>query len=273
MKRIGWINGKWRKAKDLKLPIADRGINLSDGIFETILILNRRPILLEKHLNRWKKNACIMGMKNPPKENWLRYLIEIGIKKANIKNGSFRLNWSRGLSENRGIEISTEEDLSRYFFWLIINPGEPSFDPVSTIISTNEKRNPYSKLSIRKTFNYGQSIQSRREAREKGFDDALLLNVEGNICCGTTANILVKRQNNWLTPALNTGCLPGIMRQRGIDLDIIKETIIEVTPDDYDEWFLINSLSCHPIHKINTKELKISTNPKEFWLSLLESKK
>ena len=269
MKRIGWINGKWRKAKDLKLPIADRGINLSDGIFETILILNRRPILLEKHLNRWKKNACIMGMKNPPKENWLRYLIEIGIKKANIKNGSFRLNWSRGLSENRGIEISTEEDLSRYFFWLIINPGEPSFDPVSTIISTNEKRNPYSKLSICKTFNYGQSIQSRREAREKGFDDALLLNINNEICCGSAANLIIKRGQKFLTPRLSSGCLPGIMRGIGIENGLIKESDISPQPLDGDKWFLINSLSCHPIKLINEIKLEICPNTQLFWESLI----
>ena len=28
---------------------------------------------------------------------------------------------------------------------------------------------------------------------------------------------------------------------------LIKETLIEATPRDNDEWFLINSLSCHPI--------------------------
>jgi 4-amino-4-deoxychorismate lyase len=63
------------------------------------------------------------------------------------------------------------------------------------------------------------------------------------------------------------------MRQRGIDLNIIKETLIEATPSDNDEWFLINSLSCHPIQKVNTKGLKITTNPKDFWLTLLKSKK
>ena len=62
------------------------------------------------------------------------------------------------------------------------------------------------------------------------------------------------------------------MRQRGIDLNIIKETLIEAKPKDDDEWFLINSLSCRPIQKVNQKELKISTNPKDFWLSLLKSK-
>ena len=59
------------------------------------------------------------------------------------------------------------------------------------------------------------------------------------------------------------------MRQRGIDLSIIKEAILEKTPEDDDEWFLINSLSCRPIRKINQQELKVSTNPEEFWLRLL----
>jgi 4-amino-4-deoxychorismate lyase len=141
------------------------------------------------------------------------------------------------------------------------------------MISQTERRNSFSRLSYCKTFSYSQGIQARLEAKNAGFNDAILLNSQGEICCATTANILVKRENNWLTPPSNSGCLPGIMRQRGIDLNIIKETLIEAKPKDNDEWFLINSLSCRPIQKINKKELKISTNPKEFWLSLLKSKK
>ena len=117
---------------------------------------------------------------------------------------------------------------------------------------------------------YITSSLAKTEAVKSGFDEALLLNSQGEICCATTANILVKRNNNWLTPKSSSGCLPGIMRQRGIDLNIVKEKLIEATPQDNDEWFLINSLSCRPIQKINKKELKISTNPKEFWLSLLK---
>ena len=113
-------------------------------------------------------------------------------------------------------------------------------------------------MSYCKTFSYNQGIQARIEAKKAGFNDAILLNSQGEICCATSANILVKRENNWLTPPSNSGCLPGIMRQRGIELNVIKEALIEGTPKDNDEWFLINSLSCRPIHKINKKDLKIS---------------
>ena len=271
-KKLGWISGHWGIFKDLKVPINDRGLNFADGIFETILILNGVPQLLDEHLNRWEKSANILEMNPPPSKEWLISLVEDGINRAQLNNinGVIRINWSRGESEQRGIDISKT---SFHSFWLEIDSYQPDFESISTMISQTERRNSFSRLSSCKTFSYNQGIQARLEAKNAGFNDALLLNSQGEICCATTANILVKRENNWLTPPSNSGCLPGIMRQRGIDLNIIKETLIEATPRDNDEWFLINSLSCHPIQKINTTKLKITTNPKDFWLTLLKSKK
>ncbi len=270
--KLGWINGHWGVFKDLRIPINDRGLNFADGIFETILILNGIPQLLNEHLNRWEKSASFLEMNPPPSKEWLISLIQDGINRAQLKNvnGVIRINWTRGESKQRGINVS---QTSNHNFWLEIDSYQPNFESISTMISQTERRNSFSRLSYCKTFSYSQGIQARLEAKNAGYNDALLLNSLGEICCATTANILVKRNNNWLTPPSNSGCLPGIMRQRGIDLNIIKESLIEATPKDNDEWFLINSLSCRPIQKINNNELITSTNPKEFWLKLLKSKK
>ena len=269
--KLGWINGHWGIFKDLKVPINDRGLNFADGIFETILIWNGIPQLLDEHLNRWEKSAHILEMNPPPSKEWLMTLIKDGINRSQLNNvnGVIRINWTRGESKQRGIDVN---QTSLHGFWLEIDSYQPNFESISTMISQTEKRNSFSRLSYCKTFSYSQGIQARIEAKNAGFNDALLLNSQGEICCATTANILVKRNNNWLTPKSSSGCLPGIMRQRGIDLNIIKETLIEATPKGSDEWFLINSLSCHPIQKVNDKELKILTSPKEFWLGLLTSK-
>ncbi len=267
-KKLGWIDGQWGIFKDLKVPLNDRGLNFADGIFETILILNGIPQLLNEHLNRWEKSANILGMNPPPSREWLLSLINDGINRSQLNNlnGVIRINWTRGESKQRGIDIS---NTSLHGFWLEIDSYQPSFESISTIISQTERRNSFSQLSYCKTFSYNQGIQARIEAKNAGFNDALLLNSHGEICCATTANILVKRKNKWLTPKSDSGCLPGIMRQRGIDLNIIQEAHIEPYPQDNDEWFLINSLSCHPIQNINKKEMKISTNPEEFWMKLL----
>ena len=102
------------------------------------------------------------------------------------------------------------------------------------MVSTHEQRNASSRLSQCKTFSYNQSVQVRREAQDSGNDDGILLGTNGLISCGTTANILVKRKGEWLTPRLTSGCLPGIMRQRGIHLKIIKEAVIEASPQNGD---------------------------------------
>ena len=170
-------------------------------------------------------------MNPPPSKEWLISLIEDGINRSKLNNvnGVIRINWTRGASKKRGIDISKT---SLHSFWLEIDSYQPNFESISTIISQTERRNSFSRLSFCKTFSYNQGIQARIEAKNAGFNDAILLNSQGEICCATTANILVKRENNWLTPPSNSGCLPGIMRQRGIDLNIIKEALIEATPKD-----------------------------------------
>ena len=82
--KLGWINGQWGIFKSLKIPINDRGLNFADGIFETILILNGIPQLLNEHLDRWKKSANILNMNPPPSKDWLISLIQEGIKKAEL---------------------------------------------------------------------------------------------------------------------------------------------------------------------------------------------
>ena len=106
--KLGWINGHWGVFKDLTVPINDRGLKFADGIFETIFILNGVPQLLNEHLNRWEESASILEMNPPPSKEWLISLVEDGINRAQLKNidGVIRLNWTRGESEQRGIDIS-----------------------------------------------------------------------------------------------------------------------------------------------------------------------
>ena len=269
---ICWIDGKWSHKNEPTIPICDRGVSLGDGIFETILIYQGVPKLLQNHINRMHKNASILNMDAPPSMKWIEPLIIDGMRYISLKNtnGRIRLNWSRGNNLYRGIEIPDEpEKRLKHRFWLEISSGEPVFESISTIISRNEKRNPYSKLSYCKTFNYGQAIQAKIEARLAGFDESLLLNTNNQICCGSTANLLVCRDNEWITPPLISGCMPGIMRQKAIDTGKVKEAEIGNNPKHGDQWLLINSLSCRPIYKLNEYTLPIFSKPEELWLSLI----
>jgi len=250
---IAWIDGPgdggtWAPPEQLALPLADRGLALADGLFETILIQNGKPQLLQAHLQRWRQAAARLGMAAPPEADRIQLLLAEAIERSGSSDAALRLNWSRG-NAGRGIALPAQDDgPPNHRFWLQLTPWRPGFEPVSSIISQGERRNPASQISACKTFAYGWAVQARREAQQRGADEALLLNTAGQLCCATTANLLLLIEGRWLTPPLASGCLPGIMRAQGLAQDWLQEA--ELWPLDLDRCeavLLINSLDCRPL--------------------------
>jgi branched-subunit amino acid aminotransferase/4-amino-4-deoxychorismate lyase len=266
---IAWIDGQWGTAATLNLPLDDRALLLADGLFETVLVRNGQPQLLQEHLKRWNSSSALLGMDPPPQRDTLETLIQEAIQRSQLSeaDGALRLNWSRGSTPQRGIGLPAP---GHHRFWLTLQSCTPTFSAVTTITSRHERRNTSSRLSRCKTLAYGQSIQARREAQEQGADDALLLNTAGALCCATAANLLVRRRGQWLTPPLSSGCLPGVMRGRALAQGLAKETELTAEFDADDLAVLINSLSCRPICSHDGQPMATTTAAAELWQSLLD---
>ena len=266
---IAWIDERWGDPDDLQLPLSDRGLQLADGLFETILILNGAAQLLPEHLARWVASAELLGMDPPPSQQDLSGLIDEAIVKSELgqASGALRLNWSRGSGEGRGIGLA---NLNQHRFWLTLTPCSMHFLPIRTITSRLERRNRDSMSSRCKTFAYTAAIQARREAERAGADDALLHNTQGELCCGTVANLLVHREGRWITPPLSSGCLPGVMRARALSLGIAMEADVGETLQSSDQGLLINSLSCRPIEMHDHQSLTAPSSAQELWQLLLD---
>ena len=120
-----------------------------------------------------------------------------------------------------------------------------------------------------KTFNYTQALLARHEVNNEGYDEALLKNNHHLLACGATANIIIKRKNVFITPDLESGCMPGVMRNKGIQLGIFKESKIQVIPKKGDQWLLINSLGCQSIYKVGESILNTFNRPERLWREIL----
>ena len=282
---IAWLGdgtgqGRWGTPQTLTLPISDRGLLLADGLFETLLVEAGQAWLLEEHLARWQSSAALLGLPPPPGAATVQPLITAAIERSGIgkalgSSGALRLNWSRG-SGARGIDPPSNGSPS---FWLQLSAIKPCFEPVRVIVSPTETRSTTSLLSRCKSFAYGASIQARRQALEAGADDALLNSSAGGLCCGTSANLLVCRGGSWITPPLNSGCLPGVMRQRGLDRGLINEALVhEADLQISAAALLLNSLGCRPISHLGALPI---ANPapsgdrsqaaETFWRQLLQA--
>ncbi len=268
-KKIGWINYKWREINDIKISINDRAIKFSDGLFETILVKKNEPILLKEHLERFQKNLNILNFNNKIDDYFLTKIIKEGITKLNLKlneYGSIRINYSRGINIGRSIDIKNlDNKFNIKNLWIEFYQINLDFNSISAHISNTEKRNEFSLLSQCKTFNYIQSIQALIEANKHNFDDSLLLNTKNELCCGTTFNILVKRDNQWFTPRKESGCFPGIMVNKLLELQLVKEAILMPKFNKDDILIAINSLTCKQIKQVNNLHFNSEFNTKYFW--------
>ena len=268
-RNIGWKNNKWDKISNINLSIIDRGLKFGDGLFETILIRNKKAILLKEHLQRFEKNLHLLHYNFQINYQFLETIIKEGINKLNLNSneyGSIRINYSRGLNIERSLKVNTVNNVfNPKNLWIEFYLIEIDFNQINVQISETEKRNEFSLLSKCKTFNYAQSIQTLIEANKKNFNDSILLNTQNELCCGTTFNILLKRNNQWLTPRKESGCLQGIMRSKLLDLKLIKEAYLIPDFNKDDILIAINSLSCRQIKIVNDLQFDLDFNTRYFW--------
>jgi len=273
----GWAaaGGQWGAPEQLGIALNDRGLLLADGLFETVLIEQGEPQLLQAHLARWQRSAVLLQMPTPPGAELVRELVQAAVERSGIESGALRLNWSRG-GGGRGLDVPGDGGSPQ--FWLQLSATRPSFSPITAIVSPTERRCATSLLSRCKTFAYGNAIQARRQARQAGAHDALLESTAGGLCCGTTANLLLEIGGRWYTPPLNSGCLSGVMRQRALDLGLVREAsepigLEAVAGGSVGAAWLINSLGCSALLRLNGHPLARcdAAQSERFWRRLLPS--
>ncbi|MFA6058988.1 MAG: aminotransferase class IV [Taibaiella sp.] len=116
-------------------------------------------------------------------------------------------------------------------------------------------------ISHLKTSSRMQYIMAKKDADEKGWDDALLLNAQGRIVEGTISNVFAVFGNNVYTPPLNEGCINGVMRKYLLEhpsinhLSITEKKLDVSMLQQADEIFLTNAVrGVQPVHSFMNKE-------------------
>ena len=123
-------------------------------------------------------------------------------------------------------------------------------------------RNELSSVSSIKSLNFLDNILARFEARDKGFEEAIIVNSRGHIAEATTSNIFMVKGSGLITPSLASGILPGVTRSVIMQIAgrmkiFVKE--MSVTRRELfnsEEVFLTNSLSeVLPVVSIDGKKI------------------
>ena len=201
-----WFNGAIAEGS-IAIDPHDRGLTLGDGLFETILVLNRSALWGNMHLARLQSSAQELGI--PFERHQLDDAMAELLSKADRSHHVLRITLTRG-SAGRGL-AGTGAKPSLLLTLDRFDPGL-MFLPVA-LITASVRRNPSSPAARLKTLSYIDNVAAAREASARGMEDALLLNSDGRVACSTIANVFILKGQKLVTPARDQGILTGVIRQ------------------------------------------------------------
>lgn len=212
-------NGRLHSAHEPSLTPLDRGFLYGDAIYEVWRTYHGVIFAWQEHYDRLERSAAALHLRLP----WQRtdMLREIARTVAAFRAKTefaddvyIRLQVSRGAGAI-GLDVALAE---RAEFVLLVQPcptnsPEVMRDGLKLAIASSLRRNPIESLSPAwKTGNYLNNILGLREARSRGADDVVMLNLRGEITEAATSNLAFVRDGEVVMPPLDAGILEGITR-------------------------------------------------------------
>ena len=250
---VVWLNGSIVDQNDARVLVADRGFTLADGIFETIKAVGSTPFWLSEHFERLKAGAVEIGLTIPFSESRICDAVDRLLAGATEDTRSaIRLTVTRGPTA-RGL---WPKETAAQPTCVLTVASSPATLPQDFVVCRSTRRNERSPLSRIKSLGYGDNILARREAIERGADDAIMLNTEGHVACATVGNVFFRMEGAWVTPPIADGILPGLARRRFIaELGAVESSMSSDMIRKSDAGFVCNSLGFSQIKSIDGRDL------------------
>ena len=215
---ILYLNGQFVKATDAKIDLYSQSLHYGYAVFEGIRsyknVNGETKIFKEQeHFDRLKNSAEAMNMPYPwTSEELIAAAYEV-LKKNNLQDAYVRplvfapANMGFVKNEVSNIVIEVWEMLP--FF------GEKL---LKVMTSSFQRPNPKAfKITAKASGHYVNSILASQEAKSKGYDEALLTDMNGYVAEGTGANVFYEKEGKLFTPSPGH-ILPGITRATVIEI-------------------------------------------------------
>lgn len=245
-----WLNGGFREDADA-INIADRGLLLGDGVFETVLLADGVPAFWNAHMARLEGALNALSIPARPDNFALETVKELAAR-CGVSTGAavLRVTVTRGVGA-RGLAPMPAPAPT---LLMTAQPYAPFPDGPSKLIVSHYRRSSSSLSSTYKVTNYVDNIMARHEAGQAGADDAVMLNEHGRVVCASAANIFVLNDDGSIvTPPVADGALPGVVRkvllEQGAGEFSIREDALDPSALHGKPVFLTNSLmGVRPAH-------------------------
>jgi len=217
-KTIVYLNGQFVKATEAKMDFYSQSLHYGYSVFEGIRSYKTvsgetRIFKAKEHFDRLQQSAQAMNMAY----HWtVEQMIEATYE--TLLRNELQDAYIRPLvyaPANMSFALNTESFIVIEVWQMQPFLGEKL---LRVMTSRFERPNPKAfKIHAKATGHYVNSILASQEAKAKGFDEALLLDMNGCVAEGPGANLFYEKDNKLFTPSTGN-ILPGITRATVLEI-------------------------------------------------------
>lgn len=258
MNTRAWLNGKPASS----VSIIDRGFQFGHGCFETIAVANRQPLLLNEHLERLAKGlkTVLIPFSNTDQTS-LESEIAAFCQQTDESNFIVKVIVTMGEGA-RGYSNPESPTPNRA---LIFSPLPQDLDERTSkalVLGVSEQKlAEQTNLAGIKHCNRLSQILAKNTL-DPSWDDAIMLNDDGQVIEATSSNLFIVEGTSLITPDLSNQGINGVLREKIIstcasllNLSVKVEALSLKRVLDADEVFLTNSIyGVQKVKQINGSE-------------------
>ena len=261
-----WFDKKYVLTEKAKVPITTHAIHYGTSIFEGIRAYwngkNLHVFRLDEHVKRFRRSGQYYNISLNYSDKIISDAV-IGIcKKNNIKKSCyirpFYFIGDYGINLHVTEKAPTHVAIFTFPFGDLFNKNGIT----AGVVSWRKFSDMSTPTQAKMGGNYLNSIIATQEAKRNGFDEAILLDHNGNVSEAPGENIFIVRDGQLLTPSLTSSALEGITRDaiikiaKDLDIDFIERDILRSELIISDEIFLTGTAAeITPIISMDSKKI------------------
>jgi branched-chain amino acid aminotransferase len=215
--RICLVDGEFVPEADARISVFDHGVLYGDGVFDTVVAWNGSLFRLDDHIARLFRSMKAVALTPEFTADELRALTRKAVALNGLTGAYVKWIVTRGSNDTPLMDPAG----CRPNLIILVRPYIERF-------AANAERGIHLKtVAIRRTpaqcldpgiknLNYLNLILAKMEAKAAQCDEALMLDLQGNICEAPGYNVFIAEDGKLLTP--NRDILAGITRASVIDL-------------------------------------------------------
>ncbi len=221
---IVYLNGDYIPIADAKISVLDRGFLFADALYEVIPAYDKKPFRVQEHIERLNNGLRVLQIDIAMQWQDWQHIFDTLLAEQTPGHYQIYLQVTRGASTSRTHDFP-ELPIKPTIF-VQITPLLPwTYERLRVGLSamtTEDKRRHDCYLKMTGLM---PNVLAKQQAKQAGFDEAILIN-QGIVTEGSTSNVFMVKNKQVFTHPSDHRILGGITRN--LILEILQQTDYEI---------------------------------------------